>query len=111
MKVKMLREKSGKLSLTVTSDVKGTGDAAGAGALKQDLDLVVGQSEMVTAKQPRPTEEAVGSEGAAWDEDTEERGDPGKDLLHVTVLSSAFFSFCIHQKRLCSAAGKSDLKN
>ena len=40
------------------SDVKGTGDAAGAGALKQDLDLVVGQSEMVTEKQPSPTEEA-----------------------------------------------------
>ena len=58
MKVKMLREKFGKLSLTAQSDVKGTGDAPGAGALKQGLDLVVGQSEMVTEKQPSPTEEA-----------------------------------------------------
>ena len=28
-------------------------------------------------------------EGAAWDEDTERRGDPGKYLLHVT--DSVFF--------------------
>ena len=32
----------------------------------------------------------VRPEGAAWDEDTEGRGDPGKDLLHVT--DSVFFS-------------------
>ena len=34
----------------------------------------------------------MGSEGAAWDEDTEGRGDPGKDLLHVTdsVFKSSF---------------------
>ena len=41
--------------LSAQSDVKGKGDA---GALKQDLGLVVGQSEMVTEKQPSPTEEA-----------------------------------------------------
>jgi len=32
----------------------------------------------------------VRPEGAAWDEDTEGRGDPGKYLLHVT--DSVFFS-------------------
>ena len=34
----------------------------------------------------------MGSEGAAWDEDKEGRGDPGKDLLHVTdsVFKSSF---------------------
>ena len=58
MKVEMLRDKFGKLSLSAQSDVKGTGDAPGVGALKQDLDLGVGQSEMVTEKQPSPTEEA-----------------------------------------------------
>ena len=44
--------------LSAQSDVKGTGDAPGAGALKQDLDLGVGQLEMATEKQPSPTEEA-----------------------------------------------------
>ena len=58
MKVEMLRDKFGKLSLSAQSDVKGTGDAPGMGALKQDLDLVVGQSEMVTENQPGPTEDA-----------------------------------------------------
>ena len=54
----MLRDKFGKLSLSAQSDVKGAGDAPGVGALKQDLDLVVGQSEMVTENQPDPTEDA-----------------------------------------------------
>ena len=44
--------------LSAQSDVKGPGDALGAGALKQDLGLVVYKSEMVTEKQPSPTEEA-----------------------------------------------------
>ena len=48
--------------LSAQSDVKGTGDAPGVGALKQDLDLGVGQSEMATEKQPSPTEEAM------WDQ-------------------------------------------
>ena len=43
--------------LSAQTDVKGRGDAAGVDALQQDLDLVVGQSEMVTEKQPSPTEE------------------------------------------------------
>jgi len=55
------------------------------GALKQDLDLVVGQSEMVTENQPGPTKDASWSpERVAWDEDTEGRGEPGKYLIHVT---------------------------
>ena len=86
----MLRDKFGKLSLSAQSDVKGAGDAPGVGALKQDLDLVVGQSEMVTENQPGPTEDASWPpEGVAWDEDTEGRGDPGKYLIHVT---DSFFS-------------------
>ena len=77
--------------LSAQSDVKGTGDAPGVGALKQDLDLVVGQSEMVTENQPGPTEDASWPpEGVAWDEDPEGRGDPGKYLIHVT--DSVFFS-------------------
>ena len=55
------------------------------GPLRQDLDLVVGQSEVVIENQPGPTEDASWlPEGVAWDEDTERRGDPGKYLIHVT---------------------------
>ena len=43
-------------------------------------------------------------EGAAWDEDTEGRGDPEKYLLHVTDF--VFLSRL--QNRLCSDAGTTD---
>ena len=55
------------------------------GPLRQDLDLVVGQPEVVIENQPGPKDDASWPpEGVAWDEDTEGRGDPGKYLIHVT---------------------------
>ena len=112
MKVKMPRANSGNWTwLSAQSDVKGTGDAPGADALKQDLDLVVGQSEMVTEKQPCPTEEA------RWDmreqlgmKKQKEREIQESTCFTWQILSSfqVFFLLCIHQKRFCSTTGKSD---
>ena len=97
--------------LPALADVKGKGGVPGVGILKQDLDLVVGQSEVVTGNQPSPTEEA------RWDlrEQLGMKIQKEEEIQESTcfmwqILSSfkVFFLLCIHQNRLCSAAGTSD---
>ena len=112
MKVKMLRDKFGKLSLTVRTEwSKGNRKCTRAGALRQNLHLVAGQSEMVTEKYPNPTEET------RWDlrEKLGMMTQKEEEIQQSTcfmwqILSSfqVFFLLCIHQRRLCSAAGKND---
>ena len=103
-------EKTGAWLSTLTG-VKGKGDAARVGALKQNLDLAVGQSDTVPGNQPSPTGEA------RWDlrEQLGMSAQKEEEIQESTcfmwqILSSfqVFFLLCIHQKRLCSAAGKSD---
>ena len=80
------------------------------GPLRQDLDLVVGQPEVVIENQPGPKEDASWPpEGVAWDEDTEGRGDPGKYLIHVTdSFFQVFLPIWISQNRLYSATAATD---
>ena len=112
MKVKMLRDKFGKLSLTVRTEwSKGNRKCTRAGALRQNLHLVAGQSEMVTEKYPNPTEET------RWDlreklgmmtQKEEEIQQSTYFMWQILSSFQVFFLLCIHQKRLCSAAGKND---
>ena len=77
--------------LSAQTDVKGRGDAAGVDALQQDLDLVVGQSQKWWLGSNQAQQRMQGETwGAAWDKDTEGRGDPRKYLFHVT--DSVFLS-------------------
>ena len=90
MKVEMLRDKTGEMEarLSAQTDVKGRGAAPGAGALQQKFRSScrsVRDGDWEPAKPQRGSK--VRPEGAAWHEDTEGRGDPGRYLLHVTVLS------------------------
>ena len=93
MKVKMLRDKNGEMEaqLSAQTGVKGRGAAPAVDAVKQKFRSScwsVSHGGQESTKPPRRIK--VGPEGAAWVEDTEGRGDPGKYLLHVT--DSVFFS-------------------
>ena len=66
---------------------------------------------MVTEKQPSPTEEARWGLREQLGMKTQKEGEiQGRTCFTWKILSSfqVFFLLCIHQKRLCSAAGKSD---
>ena len=92
MKVKVLRDRFGKLSLTVSTEwCKGNRRCTRGGCSYTGLRSScwsIRNGDWETTKPNRGSK--VGSEGAVWDEDTEGRGDPGKHLLHVT--DSVFFS-------------------
>ena len=93
MKVKMLRDKNGEIEtqLSAQTDVNGRGAAPAADTLEQKFRSScwsVSHGGQESTKPPRRIK--VGPEGAAWVEDTEGRGDPGKYLLHGT--DSVFLS-------------------
>ena len=86
----MLIAKTGEMEaqLSAQTDVKGRGAAPGAGTLQEKFRSSypsVRDGDWEPAKPQRGSK--VRPEGAAWHEDTEGRGDPGRYLLHVTVLS------------------------
>ena len=107
MKVKMLRDKNGEkeAQLSAQTDVKGGGAAPGVDALTQKFRSScwsISDGDQESTKPQRGIK--LRPEGAAWDEDTEGRGDPEKYLLHVTDF--VFLSRL--QNRLCSDAGTTD---
>ena len=93
MKVKMLRDKNGEMEAqqSAQTDVKGRGAAPAVDALKQKFRSSfwsVSHGGQESTKPQRGIK--LRPEGAAWGEDTEGRGDPGKYLLHGT--DSVFLS-------------------
>ena len=93
MKVKMLRDKNGEMEaqLSAQTNVMGRGAAPAVDALKQKFRSScwsVSHGGQESTKPQRGIK--VRPEGAAWGEDTEGRGDPGKYLLHGT--DSVFLS-------------------
>ena len=96
--------------LSAQTDVKGRGDAAGVDALQQDLDLVVGQSDVVTGNQPSPTGEARWDlrEELGMNTQKEEEIQESSCFMWQILSSFQVFLLCIHQNRFCSAAGTSD---
>ena len=93
MKVKMLRDKNGEIEtqLSAQTDVNGRGAVPAADTLEQKFRSScwsVSHGGQESTKPQRGIK--VRPEGAAWGEDTEGRGDPGKYLLHGT--DSVFLS-------------------
>ena len=93
MKIKMLRDKNGEMEaqLSAQTDVNGRGAAPAADTLEQKFRSScwsVSHGGQESTKPQRGIK--VRPEGAAWGEDTEGRGDPGKYLLHGT--DSVFLS-------------------
>ena len=91
MKVKMLRDKNGEMEaqLSAQTDVKGGGAAPGVDALKQKFGSScwsISDGDQESTKPQRGIK--LRPEGAAWDEDTEGRGDPENTCFMGQILSS-----------------------